>query len=154
MIIVYKGIELFVGWSRETSIPVDELPKCAGLYAEIHWASKGVRIGHTANIRARHKQSSRWAKEMQDGTAPVAQLRRNNVFCQAVKRGDEFGHCVISTDPRLNDKQLRLEVESFLFEWVARHEIFQDFNYQRGWKNTLPYATVDEAVAYADSVSH
>jgi hypothetical protein len=85
------------------------------------------------------------------GTANPNQLTRNNVFCQAAKRDGKFAHCVVSTDPRLNDKALRLEVEAFLFDWVANHATFQDFNFQRGWKNTLPWTTLEEAIAGAAS---
>ena len=145
----YKGILLDLEWTPEKDVPIDQLPSCAGIYAEIHWESFGVRIGHTKNIRARHRESSNWSRGMHLGTANPSQLKRNNVFCQAAKRDGKFGHYIISTDPRLNDKTLRLEVEAFLFDWVANHAIFQDFNFQRGWKNTLTYTTLDEAIAKA-----
>lgn len=145
----YKGIQLDLDWTPDKDIPIDQLPSCAGIYAEIHWESCGVRIGHAKNIRNRHRESSNWSRAMHSGTASPSQLKRNNVFCQAAKRDGRFAHCVVSIDPSLNDKTLRLEVEAFLFDWVAKHPVFQDFNYQRGWKNTLPYTTLDEAIQRA-----
>lgn len=136
---MFKDIALNVDWTSATDIPVDKLPTTAGLYAQIHWRSNGVRIGEAANIRSRHQQARSWFKAMHAGTANEDQLRRNNVFCQAAKRDGEFGfgHCIISTDPRLQHKALRTEIEEYLFIWVANHPIYNDFNFQSGYANTL-----------------
>lgn len=144
--LVFKGIELFVDWRPENDVPVNDLPRLPGLYAQIHWRSMGVRIGESVNIRARHQQARSWFKGMHSGTAHPNQLRRNNVFCQAAKRDGEsgFGHCVISTDPLLASDALRHEIEEYLFIWVANHPIYSDFNFQGGYKNTLNDSCLDE----------
>lgn len=156
-VIVFKGIELNVEWTRTTDIPIDQLPTTAGLYAQIHWRSNGVRIGEAANIRSRHQQARSWFNAMHAGTAKEDQLRRNNVFCQAAKRDGEsgFGHCIISTDPRLQDKVLRIEIEEYLFIWVAHHPVYQDFNFQAGYQNSLEFFTLSEVEANRIcSISH
>jgi hypothetical protein len=147
--LIFKGIDLNLDWTHETDVPIDKLPKCAGVYAQIHWPSNGVRIGHAANLRGRHQEARAWFNRMHNGTAPTNQIKRNNVFCQAAKRDGHagFGHCIISIDSRLSDKVLREEVESFLFHFVATSERYLDFNYQRGYRNTLHIQTIDEAVA-------
>lgn len=145
-ILVVEGILLNVDWVKANDVPVDALPRSAGVYAQIHWKSNGVRIGESSNIRQRHQESRSWLRGMHDGTADATQLRRNNVFCQAAKRDGEagFGHCVISTDPALEDKGLRDEIERYLFAWVANHPVYHDFNFQPGYRNTLKVSVLEE----------
>ena len=145
--LLFKNIELNVNWSPELDVPVSRLPKSAGIYAEIHWRSHGVRIGESVNIKYRIAQATGWFKGMHNGTEHPNQLRRNNIFCQAAKRdGHEgFSHYVVSTDSRLHDKELRKEVEFFLFDWVASHALYKDFNFQKGYRNTLGFENLIDA---------
>lgn len=145
-VLEYKGIILNVDWRRENDVPVEKLPREPGVYAQIHWATNGVRIGESINIRARNQQARSWFKGMHQGTGDPSQLRRNNLFCQAAKRDGEsgFGHCLISTDPQLSSDKLRHEIEEFLFIWVANHPIYIDFNFQGGYRNTLKVSRLDE----------
>lgn len=135
----YKGIILNVDWRPENDVLVERLPRVPGVYAQIHWATNGVRIGESINIRARNQQARSWFKGMHQGTAHPSQLRRNNVFCQAAKRDGEkgFGHCLVSIDPKLHSDALRHEIEQYLFQWVAQNPVYLDFNWQGGYVNTL-----------------
>lgn len=146
----YKGIELNMDWTPEKDVPISDLPKCAGLYAEIHWRSFGVRIGHSTNIKSRHSEAKCWMNKMHAGTAKPSEQRRSNLHCQAVKLDGAkgFGHFVISIDPRLEDGMLRLELETYLFNWVSRSDIYQDFNTQHGHRNALQFSTIEEAIDF------
>jgi hypothetical protein len=113
-----------------------DLPSLPGLYAEIHWPSRGVRIGETGrSIRGKIAHDLRWFKGMQDGTAGAAQLRRTLPIALAAPQtgaaGFEF--CVVSCDPRLVDKALRQDAERFMFAWVARCAEYVDWNRQISW---------------------
>lgn len=147
--LVFKGVRLDIDWRLDKDVPIELLPKACGLYAEIHWASMGVRIGESINIRARHQEGRSWMRQMHAGTAKASELRRDNVFCQAVKRDGVagFGHCLISTDPVLASERLRLEIERYLFIWVADHPIYQDFNFQQGYQNTLRESRLEDLEA-------
>lgn len=141
-ILVYKSVELNVHWIPEQSLKHSQFPlKSAGLYAQIHWKSHGVRIGMSKNLRSRIYKGSRWIKGMHDGTESVEQLGRakNNPFCEAAVRDGlfGFGHYLISCDIKLANESFRSEVEHFLFDWVAKHAIYKDFNFQQDYCNTL-----------------
>ena len=113
------------------------LPSVAGVYAEIHWPTGGVRIGETGrSIRAKIAHDLRWFKAMQNGTAGSAQLGRTlPIALAARKSGSEgFEFYVVSSDPRLLAKDLRQDVERFMFAWVRRQPGYVDWNRQVSWR--------------------
>lgn len=136
-IILYKGIELFVDWADDNSVPVDELPTTPGLYAEICWEKLGVRVGETGqSVRGKIRHDIRWFKGMHNGSEKPEQLRRTSPICSAAK---EFGHAgfkfyLISSDSRLSDKPLRQECERFMFDWCRNHTKLVSWNFQKSWR--------------------
>jgi hypothetical protein len=88
-------------------------------------------------------------RQMHAGTAKPSEQRRNNLFCQAVKRDGAagFGHCLISTDPLLVSESLRRDIEQYLFIWVADHPIYQDFNFQGSYRNSLRESRLEDLEA-------
>jgi hypothetical protein len=126
----FREIDLNVDWVQGRG-PRAALPNLPGVYAEIHWPSRAVRIGETGrSIRAKIGHDLRWFTSMEDGTAGLAQLRRTlPIALTARKTGPEgFEFYVVSCDPRLLDKGLRQEVERFMFTWVGRHPHYVDWN--------------------------
>ena len=126
-----------VAWRPGRGIPVANLPSVPGLYAEIEWETRGVRIGETGiSIRGKIRHDIAWFDGMHNGTAPPQQLRRTLPIAIAAKKhgaaGFEF--YVVSSDPRLRDKAIRQDAERFLFEWVAKHPTHVNWNLQRSWR--------------------
>lgn len=132
----FKDIDLSIDWSPGRGSPL-RLPALAGVYAEIHWPTRGVRIGETGrSIRGKIAHDLRWFRSMQDGTAGPEQLRRTLPIALTARKSGAAGFefYVVSCDPRLIDKALRQEVERFMFVWVARHSHYVDWNRQVSWR--------------------
>ncbi|EMR13981.1 hypothetical protein MPL1_02433 [Methylophaga lonarensis MPL] len=135
--ITYKGINLFVGWTEDNSVPVESLPTKPGLYAEICWGRHGVRVGETGrSVRGKIRHDIRWFEGMHNGTEKPEQLRRTSPICMAAKElgVTGFRFYLVSDDPRLNDKILRQECERFLFEWCEKHAQLISWNFQKSWR--------------------
>jgi hypothetical protein len=132
----FKDIELNISWVAGTGSPAN-LPALPGVYAEIHWPSRGLRIGETGrSIRAKIAHDLRWFRAMQDGTAGLAQLRRTLPIALAARMtgADGFEFYVVSCDPRLAEKPLRQEVERYMFDWVRGEADYVDWNRQISWR--------------------
>ena len=130
-----NGIEMRLDFEQGASDRTS-LPTSPGLYAEVCWPERAVRIGETGrSIRAKVAHDWRWFRSMHDGTAPASQLRRPAPICRAaIEHGpDAFEAFVVSADPRLEDKALRQECERALFE-VIRASEWVDWNRQRSWR--------------------
>lgn len=131
--VTYQGISLAVAWEIGRGVVVYELPTSPGIYAEICWPQKGVRIGETGrSIRGKIRHDIRWFNSMHDGSAPSAQLRRTLPIAQAAKATGESGFefYVVSADPRLEHRGLMQECERHLYEWVRSHFDLVDWNRQ------------------------
>lgn len=134
--ITFDGLELNVDW-RPGRGSRAALPALAGVYAEIHWPTRGVRIGETGrSIRAKIGHDVRWFKGMQTGTAGPAQLRRTLPIALTARQTGEAGFefYVVCCDPRLADRVLRQQVERFMFAWVAANPAYVDWNRQKSWR--------------------
>ena len=133
----FRGIELNVNWVAGQGTPVNELPACAGVYAEIYWPELGVRIGETGiSIRGKIRHDIRWFESMRDGTAAPNQLRRTLPIAMAAKKSGSngFEFYVVSTDPRLLNKDIRQECERFLFKWLEGQIEYISWNRQKSWR--------------------
>ena len=63
-------------WCPGAGKRVEDLPTTAGIYAEIYWPERGVRIGETGlSVRDKIRKDIRWFESMKSRTAPVAQRR-------------------------------------------------------------------------------
>ena len=128
---LFKGIELNVNWAEGEGFSASDAAAVAGLYAQVYWPDRAVRIGQSSNIRNRLREATAWANAMHRGRASEDQLRRTSELCERVKAtGNEgFEYFLISRDQRLFEASLRLECEAFLFGWCeSRSE-------QGAWKN-------------------
>lgn len=133
----YEGLRLNVSWLMGRSRSPGLLPAKPGLYAEIYWPERGVRIGETGrSIRGKIRHDIRWFKSMHAGTAPPEQLRRTLPIAMAAKRTGTVGFefYPVSIDPRLADKELRQNAERFLFSWVRSQPQWVDWNRQVSWR--------------------
>lgn len=135
--ITHQGINLFVGWTEDNSVPVDSLPTKPGIYAEICWERLGVRVGETGkSVRGKIRHDVRWFNGMFSGTEKPEQLRRTSPICIAAKELGlaGFKFYLVSDDSRLCDKSLRQECERFLFEWCDKHSQLVSWNLQKSWR--------------------
>jgi hypothetical protein len=133
----FEGVRLNVAWHLGHGRSSDLLPDKPGLYAEIYWPERGVRIGETGrSIRGKIRHDIRWFKTMHAGTAPPEQLRRTLPIAMAAKRSGVVGFefFTISVDPRLADKELRQNAERYLFSWVRSQKHWVDWNRQVSWR--------------------
>lgn len=137
MVIEFEGIRLNVSWIEGKGVEPEQLPNRPGIYAEIYWPERGVRIGETGNsIRGKIKHDIRWFEGMKNGTEKPEQLRRTLPIAMAAKRTGKVGFefYVVSADPGLSDKALRQACERHLFDWVRKQPHFVDWNRQKSWR--------------------
>lgn len=135
--IEFEGLRLNVAWIKGQGLSSGLLPNQPGLYAEIYWPERGVRIGETGrSIRGKIRHDIRWFNSMRAGTAPPAQLRRTLPIAMAAKRTGALGFefYVVSADPRLTDKTLRQGAERYLFAWIRERPDWVDWNRQVSWR--------------------
>lgn len=133
----YKGIKFNTDWNENNSLDVESLPNSPGIYAEIYWETKGVRIGETGrSIRGKIKHDIGWFNSMHDRSAPAEQLRRTIPIAEVAKKfgSKVFSFYVVSQDSRLEDKEIRQECERFLFQWVEENPRYINWNFQKSWR--------------------
>jgi len=136
-VIHFNDIPLNTDWQPGSGLQPSELPNTPGIYAEIHWPQKGVRVGETGiSVRNKIRHDIRWFKAMHERTAPEAQLRRTLPIAEIAKaKGHSaFDFYLVSDDPRLSDKLLRQECERFLFAWLDKSDQYVNWNRQRSWR--------------------
>jgi len=133
---VFKDLYLITDFKPGSGLTVSQLPKSPGLYAEVYWPERGLRIGESKSIRQKIRHDIAWINAMYNGSADETQLRRVTPIAQAAKatgvKGFEF--YLVSDDPRLEDRALRHETERFLFKWAEQAEEFKSWNFQRSWQ--------------------
>ena len=133
----FNGIALDVDWRPDNALAVKDLPVRPGIYAEIHWPKRGVRIGETGvSIQGKIRHDVRWFQGMHLGTEKPEQLRRTIPIAVTAKEhgAQAFAFYVVSVDPRLADKALRQECERHLFQWLSDHPEYVSWNHQRSWR--------------------
>ena len=115
---------------------VYQMPTGHGVYAEVHWPTRSLRIGESQNVRARNLAHIRWAEKHRLGTHSQKEALRRGRIVELVKIWGSRGleHYVISRDVRLADRVLRVECEKFLHHWAREQTTYVDLNTQRGYR--------------------
>ena len=142
----FRDLGLFTDWVRGRGVNMSKppigIPACPGIYAEIHWATHGVRIGETGqSLRGKFIHDAQWMEQMHTGTAPESQLRRlrmsdpHPIVVHAAEDGATgFEFFIVCSDTRLGETSLRQDTERFLFDWVRKQPALVDWNRQRSWR--------------------
>src|SRR6056297_1288040 len=101
--LIFADVVLNMDWRVRHG---QELPRCAGIYVEVLWPVRGIRIGQSKNLYSRHKGALRWYRGMKAGTDRDVN-RRGILPDYAREYGDEgLEPFLISSDPTLEDELL------------------------------------------------
>lgn len=128
------GVELNFQWVVGQSV---ELPKAPGIYAEILWPAKGIRIGQAKDIRSRHSGAKTWYRGMKNGRYGD-QRKGRKLADYAREHGTEgLEAFVISSGPEFEDEIFRKRVEAHLHEWARAQTEWDDFNAEAATRTYL-----------------
>jgi hypothetical protein len=129
---IVHGIEFNMDW-REGASPRETLPRDYGVYCEIVWPVRGIRIGISKNIWGRHGGAASWMRSMKKGTG--SRTKRVGPYANHAKDWGDWGleTFVLSTDPRLQNDDLRYACETELHRWAEEQKEWKNFNAEK-WK--------------------
>ena len=131
----FRGIELNLDF-RPGFGDLSNMPAGHGIYAEIHWPTRSIRIGESQAVRARNLSHMRWANKHREGAHGPKEAQRRGPIVDLAKRWGSQGleYYLISNHPKLADRELRVECEKFLHEWAGSQTEFRNMNNQSGYR--------------------
>ena len=133
----FQGIKLNLDF-RPGFGDVRKMPTGHGIYAEIHWPTRNIRIGESQAVRARNLSHISWANKHRQGRHGPKEAQRRGLIVELVKiwGSDGLEYYLISNHPRLADRELRVECEKFLHEWARMQTEYLNLNTQRGYRTS------------------
>ena len=133
-------------WQEGTS-PREGLPRGFGVYCEVIWPVRGIRIGISKNIHGRHGGHAGWMRGMKKGTN--SRSTRSGPLADHAKHWGDLGleTFVLSTDSRLEDVGCRLECETELHKWAEEQTGWKNFNGEKWRPCNYGIPVVDELAA-------
>lgn len=123
---ILRGIEFNMNWEQgEGHQRRDSHPRDAGVYCEIYWPVRGIRIGVSSNIWSRHGGHLKWMRDLKAG-----KVTRKGPLAAHVKDWGNIGLevFVLSVAAGLTDKQVREDCELELHTWAERQSNWKNFN--------------------------
>lgn len=143
---VINDIEFDMNWQQGHS-PRKSLPRNHGVYCEVTWPVRGIRIGISRNIWARHGGAASWMRSMQKGTG--SRTNRVGPYANHAKDWGSLGleTFVLSTDRRLLDDDLRYDCETQLHKWAEEQTGWKNFNGEKWKPKNYGIPVIDEATA-------
>lgn len=143
---IIRGIEFNMKWEQGTS-PRGSLPRTYGIYGEIVWPVRGIRIGISENIWGRHGGAASWMRSMKKGTG--ARTQRCGPYANHAKDWGDLGleTFVLSVDPRLQDQELRFACETELHHWAEEQREWKNFNGEKWKPKNYGLPVIDELAA-------
>lgn len=137
VVMIYKDI-LFNLVFIEDEGDVANMPTHGGIYAEVHWPTRSIRIGETGNsMRGRNRSHMRWADKHRNDEHNAKEAVRQGVIVDLAKQWGSEGleYYVITDDPKVReDRELRVDCEKRLHEWAREQKTLRDINTQRGYR--------------------
>ncbi len=134
---IYKGVQLNLSFFKGEG-NVGNMPTHGGIYAEIHWPTKSIRIGESGrSMRARNRAHMRWAEKHRRNEHNQQESNRNGIIVDLAKEWGSEGleYYIITDDPVVRDnRKLRVDIEKYLHEWASEQKEFRNFNTQRGYR--------------------
>lgn len=110
---------------------VESMPRCPGVYAEIHRPTNYIRIGSAQEMRGRNKQHIAWAEKHKNGThTKQSEVNRKGPIVDVAKEHGASGleYYVVCSDPGMADMAERQAVENFMHDWCRRQTKYLDMN--------------------------
>ncbi len=143
---IIEGIGFNMEWRRGTS-PRDALPRNYGIYCEVIWPVRGIRIGITKNIWARHGGHASWMRSMKKGTGSRA--KRSGPLANHAKDLGDLGleTFTLSMDPRLQEKEIQQACETQLHKWAEEQSEWKNFNGEKWIPRNYGKSVLDEIAA-------
>ena len=131
----YQGILLNLEF-RQGFGDLRSLPTGHGIYAQVHWPTRSLRIGESQSVRKHNQAHIRWADKHRAGMHSAGEAARRGIIVELVKVWGSEGleHYLISDDPRLIDRVLRVDCEKFLHDWARAQDQYVNINTQRGYR--------------------
>lgn len=131
----FEGILLDLNFAPGTG-NVMLMPTSPGIYAEVHWPTRSLRIRESQSIRARNLSHIRWADKHRQRTHNPKEASRQGPIVDLAREWGSVGleYYVISAHPRLADKALRVRCEMALHQWAAQQTEFRNLNRQVGYR--------------------
>ena len=130
-IIQLREYKLNMHWLKTDGHLAKDASRSGGVYAEIHWPTNSLRIGHAKEFRGRHMGHVNWAGKHKNGTHPPALAKRKGEIVDIAKKWGKEGwrYYVICEHPNLQPtpenfenkdagKSEREAVENFLHHWA------------------------------------
>ena len=129
---IIRDVKFNMEW-RQGASPRESLPRDIGVYCEIVWPVRGIRIGISKNIWDRHGRHASWMRSMKKGTG--SRTNRIGPYANHAKDWADFGleTFTLSTDPRLQDDELRNDCETQLHRWAEEQTEWKNFNGEK-WR--------------------
>lgn len=143
---IIEGIRFDMAWRQDAS-PQAALPRACGIYCEVHWPVRGIRIGVANDIRDRHRRHASWLRDMKKGTS--LRSARSGPLANYAKVWGDLGleTFVLSTHPRLQDEALRLRCETALHQWAEEQSDWKNFNGEKWRPKNYGRPVLDEVKA-------
>lgn len=131
----FRGIILNLDF-RQGLGDVRNMPTGHGIYAELHWPTRSIRIGESQSVRSRNLSHMRWADKHLDGTHGPKEAGRRGLIVELVKVWGSKGleYYLISNHSKLADREFRVDCEKFLHEWARGQTDYRNLNTQRGYR--------------------
>ncbi len=135
--LIFDGVALNLNFVQGQG-DVRLLPKGPGIYAQVHWPTRSLRIGESKHVRTHNLAHIRWAEKHRAGTHPPHLANRRGVIVDLVMTWGAQGleHYLVSDDPQLADRIFRVECEKFLHAWARTQTVYVNINTQRGYRTT------------------
>jgi hypothetical protein len=143
---ILRGIKFDMEWRKGTS-PYEVLPrKRRGIYCEVFWSVRGIRIGQAMNIFSRHRSHGRWMLDIQSGKIKG---REGRPMADHARDWGELGYetFVLSTDLRLANNETIDTCENELHSWAKRQTDWKNFNSENGEGENYGKPVIDEVAA-------
>ena len=134
---LYRGIKFNLTFT-EGNGSVEKMPTHGGIYAEIHWPTRSLRIGETGNsMRGRNRFHMRWADKHRNNSHDEKEASRKGIIVDLAKQWGSEGleYYVITDDERVRiDRKLRVDCEKRLHEWANTQTEYRNINRQRSYR--------------------
>jgi len=143
---IINGIAFNMEWCAGAS-PAADLPQAYGVYCEITWPVRGIRIGISKNIRGRHRGAASWMRGMKKGTG--SRSGRAGPYANHAKDWGDLGleTFALSTDARLRDDEVRYACETELHRWAEEQTEWKNFNAEKWRPRNYGIPVLDETAA-------